>query len=47
MGSHENKQQGHGPDEKHRDRPLAGHVARGLDRSDEDRAPELSIYLSI
>ena len=40
---HENKQQGHGPDEGRKDRPLAGHVVRGLDRSDEERAPQLSI----
>ena len=43
VGSHENKQQGHGPDEERKDRPLAGHVVRGLDRSDEERAPQLSI----
>jgi len=41
---HENRQQGHGPDEERKDHPFAGHVdvVRGLNRS-EWRAPELSI----
>jgi hypothetical protein len=46
VGSHENKQQGHGPDEERKGRPLAGHVVRGLYRLDEERAPgELSICI--